>query len=347
VPHLAVPPGLEAVAAAEAVERGLAVPVKVRDGVLACAPGTPYESLFPALRCIYTAQFPLATGPALGPPGGDLPRRIRALLEQGSALSRWREWIDSPDGLLRYRFSLSGPRIPRPALRAVLEEVRAVLRPLGLEDSPSAYAVELQVESARDAAHLLLTPSFVPDDRFGYRAEDVGASIHPVVGACLARLVRATGTSVVVDPTCGSGTLLVERLRLDDEVRGRGMDVSPTAVRVARGNLRVAGLDGRTEVVRGDSAGPEAWPECDEVLANLPFGVRTRRGAPDNAQLYSGLVGNLVRALRPGGRALLYTSDRAALNAALSRHGRKLNVDKTLVTRSGGLDVGIWLLHRT
>lgn len=345
-PHLAVPPGLEAVAAAEAVERGLPAPVRVRDGLLACAPA-PHSALFPVLRCAYAVRYPMASGPRLaGVPEDQLPGRIAALVRGAEVLGAWREWIDAPDGMLRYRFSLTALRVARPTLRAVLDGVRAVLRPLGLEDSPSAYAAELQVEAARDGAHLLFTPTFVPDGRFAYRVEDVGASIHPVVGACLARLARTPAASLALDPTCGSATLLIERAKLDPTIHCRGNDVSPTAVRAADANVAAAGLTSRVSLSRGDAADPKRWAECDEVLANLPFGLRTRRADADHARLYAQIAANLAWALRPGGRAVLYTSDRPALRAALAEQSRALVVHQTLTTRSGGLDVGIWVVAR-
>jgi len=345
-PHLSVPPGLEAVAAAEAAERGLAPPARVRDGLLACAP-VPHAALFPVLRCAYAVRYPVASGPRLsGVPEDQLPGRIAALVRNAEALAAWREWIDAPDGVLRYRFSLTGLRVARPTLRAVLDAVRATLRPLGMEDSPSAYAAELQVEAARDGTHLLFTPTFIPDDRFAYRVADVGASIHPVVGACLARLARTPGASLAFDPTCGSATLLIERAKLDPSLHCRGCDISPTAVLAAEANVQAADLQPRIAISRGDAADPRGWAECGEVLANLPFGLRTRRADGDHARLYASIATNLARALRPGGRAVLYTSDRQALRAALADHARALAVRETLTTRSGGLDVGVWVIVR-
>jgi predicted RNA methylase len=345
-PHLAVPPGLEDVAIAEAVERGLPAPRRVRAGLLACEP-LPFSALFPALRCVYGVRYPLASGPPLAEIAEtDLPWQVGELVARAKLLASWRDWIDAPGDVLRYRFSLSGLRVARATLLQILEEVRAVLRPLGLEDSPSAYAVELQVESDRSGSELHLAPTFVPDDRFAYRVTDVGASINPVVGACLARLARIPGSRLAMDATCGSATLLVERAKLDAGIRCRGIDVSPTAVRASEANIQAAGLADRIRVTRGNAADPAVWTECDEVLSNLPFGVRTGQRDPDHAQLYAEVAANLSWALRPGGRAVLYTSDRAAMRAALQEQSRKLRVERTLHTRSGGLDVGIWVISR-
>jgi predicted RNA methylase len=345
-PYLTVPPGLEAVAVAEAVERGIPTPVRVRPGELACA-DVPFSALFPALRCIHAVRYPLGSGPSLFRlPEADLPRRIGSLLANSTPLDSWRDWIDAPGSVFRYRFSLGGLRVSRPTLRSILAEVRATLRPLGLEDSPSSYAAELQVEVGRDGSYVMFTPTFIPDDRFAYRVADVGASINPVVGACIARLARTPGAALALDPTCGSATLLVERAKLDASVRCRGADVSPTAVRAAGANVQAAGLAERIEIVLANSADPGAWTQCDEVLANLPFGLRTGQRDGDRGRLYSDVVANMARALRPGGRAVLYTTDRAPLQAALEEQSRALRVEQTLRTRSGGLDVGVWVVAR-
>jgi predicted RNA methylase len=345
-PLLSVPHGLERVAADEAAERGIPAPKRVRPGLLSVA-DLPYSALFPALRCVYAVRYPIAWAPSAGRADpAELPRQVEALLARAGQLAAWRDWIDAPGGVLRYRFAISGMRVARATILEILERVRSVLRPMGLEDSPSAYAAELQLDYHPRGCDLHFTPTFVRDERFAYRVADVGASINPVVGACLARLVRKPGTVQVLDPTCGSATLLVERAMLDPAVRGRGVDVSPTAVRAAETNVLAAGLAERIEVTRGNAEDPRAWTECDELLANLPFGVRTGRPDASHTCLYAEIAANLSWALRPGGRAVLYTSDRRALQAALDEQSEKLEIERTHQTRSGGLDVGIWVLRR-
>jgi len=317
-----VPAGLEDVAIAEAVNATF-----VRRGTIAL-PSRPR-----GLRCIYDVRFLIAEGTA-----GAFAETLK------NAQVRWREWISSASDVLPYRFSLENVRVAKQEFNDLLRLARETFSPQGLIDSPSSYAAMLRVEADPDATRIWLVPTFEADTRFAYRVSDVGASINPVVGACLAWLVRRGDRSVVVDPTCGSGTLLIERALLDDGTILTGIDISPTAIRAATGNVIAAGLAARVAVRQGDGGDAAAWPEqCDEVLANLPFGMRTEDRNLDG--LYRRIVGNIGRTLKPGGRALLYTTNAKTL-IALLRRTAKLKVIEERRVESGGVQVGLWIVER-
>jgi 23S rRNA G2445 N2-methylase RlmL len=328
-----VPVGLEDVAVAEAVERGIAAS-KVRAGLIEL--GVKPAGLRDLLRCVHDVRLLVAEGPA-----GAFAETIRL------ARLPWREWIGSESGSLPYRFSLENVRVTRQQFNDVLRLARETFAPLGLVDSPSNYAAMLRVEADADATRIWLVPTFETDERFTYRISDVGASINPVVGACLARLVLGTATRIIVDPTCGSGTLLIERARLDPGAivsMLSGIDISPTAIRAATGNIIAAGLASRIAVRQGDGGDHAAWPDhCDEVLANLPFGHRTEDRNLDG--LYRRIVGNIGRTLAVGGRALLYTAH-AKTVVALLRRTPSLALREERRVESGGLQVGVWLVER-
>lgn len=321
-----VPIGLEDVAIAEAREYGIEA-TAVRRGTIAL-PKRP-----PVLRCIYDVRILIAEGAA-----GAFAETVR------NAKVRWRDWISSDSDVLPYRFSLENVRITKQEFDEMLRQARETFSPQGLADSPSSYAAMLRVEADPDATRIWLVPTFEPNERFAYRVSDVGASINPVVGACLARLVRRGERSVVVDPTCGSGTLLIERALLDQGTMLSGIDISPTAIRAATGNVIAAGLATRIAVRQGDGGDPVAWPEtCGEVLANLPFGMRTEDRNLDG--LYRRIVGNIARTLTPRGRALLYTTHAKTL-IALLRRTTKLKVIEERKVESGGVQVGLWIVER-
>jgi 23S rRNA G2445 N2-methylase RlmL len=325
-----VPIGLEDVSIAEAAEHKIEAS-EVRRGMIALR-AKPL-GLRNTLRCAYDIRFLIAEGPA------------RAFAETiAKTRVPWREWITSESGTLPYRFSLENVRVTRQQFSDVLRLARDTFAPLGLVDSPSNYAAMIRVEADADATRIWFVPTFEPDERFAYRLADVGASINPVVGACLARLVRGKASRVVIDPTCGSGTLLIERAFLDPASMLSGIDISPTSIRAATGNVIAAGLAARIAVRQGDGGDPIAWPEhCDEVLANLPFGNRTEDRNLDG--LYRRVVGNIGRTLAPGARALLYTAHSKTL-VALLRRTPQLAIREERRVESGGLQVGLWLLER-
>ncbi|MFN7962793.1 MAG: HEAT repeat domain-containing protein [Thermoanaerobaculia bacterium] len=334
-----VAPGLEDVALEEAREAGLEA--SVEPGRLAFAAGIHPLDLLPRLRCLERVALLLGQTPSLPAPASqDFGPALGRWLESLEALGGFRSWLEVDATELAYRFEITGARLARASFLDALARARPALRGLGWVDSPSNYAVTLRLELGAGAARLWLLPSFEPDGRFGYRLADVGAALAPATAACLARLVRRGEKGRVIDPTCGSGTLLVERAFLSPGLELLGFDVSPTAVAAARANVQAAGLEARIEIARGDAGDPRSWRSCSEVLANLPFGLRSARQDRDLARLYERLAANLGEHLE--GRALLYTSARGLLDRALEQQGKKLKVVARREVRSGGMAVGLW-----
>jgi 23S rRNA G2445 N2-methylase RlmL len=248
------------------------------------------------------------------------------------------------EGPVRYRLAVVGAEAPLRLPKPILGAARAALGPMGLLDSPSRYDLELQIRLERGGASLTLRPCFEEDKRFDYRERDVGASINPVIGACLARLVFTGEGAAVRDPTCGSGTLLIERGLMDPAAGLVGVDISPTAVAASRHNATVVGMDDRIKLLKGDAGAARSWKPCDEVVANLPFGVRTRKKDTDLAALYSSVCRHLEANLSREGRAVLYTGAHRTLEQAL-RGARGLRVRDKFRTRAGGLDVSIFVVQ--
>lgn len=341
---LEVPVCLEAIALEELAERGWQGVRPDGPGRLRVPPSAPPWELLPAARCAYGLRVPVGLGRPLSL---DAPkesaRRIAVMVAESHPLRAWRDWLRSEEETIPFRFTLEGADLRPAARRVLVAAAREACRPLGWVDSPSNYAVELIVVVGPAAASLEVRPHFDPDLRFAYRKRHVGAALHPAVAACLARLARTKPEATVFDPTCGSGTLLIERAFLGAR-RLIGLDISPTAVAAARANLRAAGLADRVRIVRGDAADAAHWPRCDEVIANLPFGIRTRRAELDPARLYGAIVAQTAARLRPGGRAVLYTANRTALEPALAAHRDRLEVADILRVRAGGLWVWVWVL---
>ena len=354
---LDVPRGLEEVAAEEAETCGIGRVVQENPGRLRC-PETAAPWDLRALRCSYgvlirAGRIPLHT---LGHPS-DWGRTLGACLADSPPLQSLHRLLNVPEGApINYRFSMEDRRGENQRLRKgllkgmkkkLLNEVRKNCRPLGLVDSPSTYAIELYVAIEERAADVFIKPSFVNDTRFAYRHKDVGAAINPVVAACLVRLVQTPGATTVFDPTCGSGTLLIERAFIGKESLSlKGVDISKTAIRAAKSNIAAAGRVHQIAVETGDAAQEKSWPACDEAMANLPFGLRTSPPEMDLEALYQAVLTNLASRLNPGGRALFYTGRKKLFEKVLSKHKHALRTERRLRVLSGGLWVHIWVICR-
>lgn len=177
--------------------------------------------------------------------------------------------------------------------------------------------VPLRLRLHRDHATLLLDTSGEALDRRGYRERTTLAPLREQLAAACVLASGWDGRGPVVDPMCGSGTLLIEAawfaqgvapgaLRTEwaferfpgfdaarfDEIRGEsipapgadvqlfGNDVSSEALRAAGLNLANAGLDHRARLRRGDALtmAPPAAGGPGLVVVNPPYGERLPNG---------------------------------------------------------------------
>jgi 23S rRNA G2445 N2-methylase RlmL len=154
--------------------------------------------------------------------------------------------------------------------------------------------LQLRLRLHEDRATLLLDTSGEPLDRRGYRTLAATAPLRETLAAACVLAAGWDGAGAVVDPMCGSGTLLAEAgwvalgippghlrpagagwaferlpgfdavafaaVRAEPQpVPGRGVqllgnDRSPEALRAARASLERAGLGERMQLTRGESA---------------------------------------------------------------------------------------------
>jgi putative N6-adenine-specific DNA methylase len=175
--------------------------------------------------------------------------------------------------------------------------------------------LHLRVRLHRDRATLLLDTSGEPLDRRGYRAVTTAAPVREQLAAACVLASGWDGLGPVVDPMCGSGTLLVEaawlalgrapgalrrgwaferlpgfdarafeRIRSElvpapgPDVRLLGNDVSAEALRAARANLERAGVLDHATLLRGEASALEPPPGPGLVVVNPPHGERIGTG---------------------------------------------------------------------
>jgi 23S rRNA G2445 N2-methylase RlmL len=146
-----------------------------------------------------------------------------------------------------------------------------------------------------------------------YKAEHVRASLRPVVAAAMVRLARTPHHGWLVDPMCGAGTILAERLAVHPEAWVMGGDIDPATLLAAQTNLHPLG---KPFLARWDARQlPLRDATVDRLVCNPPFGLQL--GEPEQiASLYRQLVKEWDRVLKPDGRAVLLVSDASALELA-------------------------------
>lgn len=140
-------------------------------------------------------------------------------------------------------------------------------------------------------------------ERF-YQQIHLPGALKPPVAAALVMLGQVTKSMAVLDPCCGTGTILIEAALQGATVYGG--DSSPRAVAAARTNASAAGIE--VPIQHWDAqALPLADATMDRVIANLPWGRQARvdEGLP---WLYQRMFTEMRRVLAPSGRLVVLTN---------------------------------------
>jgi 23S rRNA G2445 N2-methylase RlmL len=138
----------------------------------------------------------------------------------------------------------------------------------------------------------------------GYKAVERPGSLKPTVAAAMLRLAGLLPGQRLLDPCCGTGTIVIEGGLIGALAQGGDNDLE--AVEAARANAAAAGVD----------AGIEQWDaralplpdrSADCVVTNLPWG---RQIAVDDALagLYADVCREIERVIAPGGCVVTLTS---------------------------------------
>ena len=172
-----------------------------------------------------------------------------------------------------------------------------------------------------------------------YREESRQAALKPTVAHALVRLARPPAGGLLLDPMCGSGTVLAEAA--DAGQRALGGDIDAQAALAARRNLRAARFEGA--VARWDATRlPLRDGTAAAIACNLPWGRRQRPADP--SRLYSAVLIEARRVVRRGGRIALLVATGGLPERVARQQG--LEIEKRLPVIVRGADAVIVVLRK-
>ncbi|MBO6158729.1 MAG: methyltransferase domain-containing protein [Firmicutes bacterium] len=246
--------------------------------------------------------------------------------------------------------SMAGERSLK--IRLMLSEIEEACPGIFIND-PSGYELEIRLE-ADGSRYVKFFKA--PDERFSWRKRTLPASIHPANAACIMKLAKPylKEGARVLDPCCGSGTLLAERAMARPVSYLQGIDIAAGAVQDARENLSsmkdFLSYEPRP-VWRIEKADLMQWqPDSlfDEVFANLPFGLRVGNHE-NNEVLYEALLRQLPHWLKKNGIAVLYTMEGRLLEKLVKKYAAQGTHPFRILKRSrmaaGGLEPVVMIIQ--
>ncbi|MBP0969850.1 MAG: class I SAM-dependent RNA methyltransferase [Oscillospiraceae bacterium] len=236
-----------------------------------------------------------------------------ALFDGGYAAD-WSSVLSSNDAFPVKGYSLNSKLTSIPACQSVLkkaivEKLKSQYDTQFLPERGTEKKIRFSI--VRDRCTLMLDTSGDGLHKRGYRPLLNEAPIRETLAAGMADLARVYDDSTVIDPFCGSGTIVIESamralnmapglsrsfasesydiigkdifdelraearasIRTDISFRGIGSDIDEDAVRIARDNARRAGVERYCSFSVADAR--ELVPESGSlIITNPPYGER-------------------------------------------------------------------------
>ncbi len=179
-----------------------------------------------------------------------------------------------------------------------------------------------------------------------YKEAHRPASLRPTMAAAMVALSQPQPGDRFCDPMCGAGTILAERAQYGPYREMTGGDLDVDVLDAARTNLsQVRAVRGQPTLCLWDARRlPLRSNTLDAVVSNLPFGKQMGDHA-DNPALYTSFLGEAARILRPGGRAILLTSEKELMRG-LIRHQTELNLENEVLVGLLGQAARIYVLRK-
>ena len=208
-------------------------------------------------------------------------------------------------------------------------------------NNPSSYEFEIRVIDNNDKYDVYYKLHTYKDLRHLYRKKDLPASINPISASIMLNEVKKylSNGARVLDPFCGTSTMLIERSYLGD-CKLTGVDIDPNAIEYSYTNSKAAGK----QITLINKNCLEHTGYYDEIISNMPYGNRVSNHV-NNEILYKDFINKLPSLLNDSGVAILLTSE-ISLIKKLLKNKNKLKLVKDIYTETGGLTPHLFVIKK-
>jgi len=206
-----------------------------------------------------------------------------------------------------------------------------------------AYNAEFKIFS--EGENLLLALRLVNFLEFTreWRKSLVSTSLEPSLAYLMCFLSKISYSDAFLDPTCGSGTIVIERAFAGHCKRIIGSDVDKRAIKYAKNNIKSAKK--KIEIYQWDAQNlPLKKNSITRVVANLPYGQRVG-SHQSNLSFYPLFFKELNRIISSKGRVVLLTQEKKLLNDCIKKNKNFL-IEQKLTVDIGNIQPDIFVLKK-
>jgi len=200
----------------------------------------------------------------------------------------------------------------------------ALVQRHGVAVDLTSFDIEVRVDVFKQTCLVGLQLTGAPLSHRHERRYGPRAALKANVAYALVHMAGLFGRpGPLLDPFCGSGTILLEAAQVHGALALEGSDIDPEAVAGTRVNLTAAGLAHRVQLRCCDARHLDAhYPagHFGAIVTNPPFGIRLGRHL-DFRALYRQFLEQAAGALRPGGRLVLIAWKRGVVDRVNREQG--------------------------
>jgi tRNA G10 N-methylase Trm11/alkylated DNA repair dioxygenase AlkB len=178
--------------------------------------------------------------------------------------------------------------------------------------------------------------------RHNYRFRNK-VTIKASIAYIMLRCANVQPNQTILDPFCGSGTILLEAMEMEPTIQCIGMDVNRRSVEGARENAQAVALGGNTnnncqfhciDVRAFRKHVPDQSIDC--IVSNLPWGVQTgqKRSVTDLQSMYEIFLRNAWYTLKDHGRVVLLVLRGLQLTRIIRKLGGRYRILRANVVRT-------------
>ncbi len=238
---------------------------------------------------------------------------------------------------------------PFTSMDVAREAGAAIVERYGLGVDLTGYDVNIRVDVFDDTAIVGVQLTREPLSRRHTKVYSPRAALKTTVAYAMLHLARIPrGPGRLLDPFCGSGTILLEAGSLYPELRLYGCDRFEEPVEGARRNLAANGLADRAQVLQADARDlHQVFPahHFQAIVTNPPFGLRLGRRT-DFDQLYTKFLRAARVVLAPEGRLVVLVHRRGPFNRA-ARRTKGLRIVHVRAIETGDVYPYIFVLEKS
>ncbi|PPK49403.1 methyltransferase domain-containing protein [Clostridium algidicarnis] len=212
-----------------------------------------------------------------------------------------------------------------------------------LKNSPSSYEVEIRIVEKNSLCNVFIKLYSFKDTRFDYRENTLASSINPVTAAIVVKSIEKwlKNDSKVLDPFCGTSTMLIERAKLKETSSLTGIDIFGDAIDFSKINSRLSNT--KIKLINEDILSYKTFDVFDEIICNMPFEANV--GSKNHTiDLYREFVDMIPKLVKPTGMVFLYTVEKNLLKQNLSGNNHLELLDEIKI-ESGGLTPNVFVLR--